>query len=160
MSQYIKPHTFNDKPSNLVPVQVNMDPFDDDPSPSQTPAEDLKEYYIGVGIFIGVFLLIFLIIVGAIIFRDGQCCQRRKPRLPMLVPQHLEVGDASDGSGATNASEPPAYAQDGRRESPVPPLPVVMWDRDVYDLSRSHPRGYPPQKPSTPLPAYMDGSDR
>jgi len=85
--------------------------------------------------------------------------QRRKTRLLMLAPQHLEVGDASDGSGATDDSEPPAYAQYGRREIPVPPPPVVMWNRDVYNSSRSHPRGRPP-KPSIPLPAYMDGSDR
>ena len=69
--------------------------------------------------------------------------------LPMSAEQ-LEVGDASNGYGATDADEPPAYAQDeGRERLVLPPLGVAQ-----------NTGGSNSERPSTLLLMYMDSSDR
>jgi hypothetical protein len=71
------------------------------------------------------------------------------------LPEQLEVGDTSDGCGATDADEPPAYAQDeGGERLVLPPLPGVAQNTGGSNSERPH------QQSSTLLPMYMDGSDR
>jgi len=68
--------------------------------------------------------------------------------LPLL--KQLEVGD--DGCGATDADEPPAYAQDeGGERLVLAPLPGVTQNTGGANSGRPH------QQPS---PMYMDCSDR
>jgi len=92
-------------------------------------------------------------IIVAFTIGFGQLCRGLATPIPpeplsRSEPQ-LEAGDVC---GATNADEPPAYAEDEGGERSVLPLPGVMQDPGGSNLGRPH--------PSALLPLYMDGSDR